>query len=72
MTAIYVITDMISHSPKLGMAVKGKPDVRSLPLSRFPYRLYYHINETDEVITLLLIFNMYQDPNNLEKFLEQP
>jgi len=55
--------------------IKNKPysfsikynNIRSLPLEKFPFVIYYFIDEAIETVIIISVFNTHRDPENWQK-----
>lgn len=37
-------------------------DIRCTSLKKFPYLVHYHINEDEQIITILAVYSTYKEP----------
>ena len=49
----------------LAFALRYK-NVRAIPLKKFPFLIYYRVNETDKQIIVISVFHTSQNPEKLE------
>jgi toxin ParE1/3/4 len=54
----------LSKNPYFKIVYK---DYRILPLSKFPYIIFYYVNEENNTVYITAIFNTYQDPEKYPK-----
>jgi toxin ParE1/3/4 len=52
--------DHIARHPKAAETVEQRPDVRRLPLTRYPYVIYYEVGR--DVVTILRILHGARRP----------
>jgi plasmid stabilization system protein ParE len=57
---IQIAFDTIAINPFYQIRTKN---YRALPLSKFPYILFFTVDEVSKMVTILALFNTHQDTN---------
>ena len=57
--------DFIKNKP-YSFTIKYK-NIRSLPIEKYPYAIYYFIDETIKTVIIISIFNTYREPKNWQE-----
>ena len=40
---------------------------RAIPIKKFPYLIFFEVNESEKLVRVLAVFNTYQDPDKWPK-----
>ncbi|MDR1713511.1 MAG: type II toxin-antitoxin system RelE/ParE family toxin [Coriobacteriales bacterium] len=63
---IETITEMLCVWPEVGIVLEGFPEVRSCKVPKFPYRVYYRINQ--DILEVVAV-SIYHSSRDLDKLL---